>query len=198
MNRVDPGVEKKFLEAQAWYEKGDYGEALKILLELEESEVNLPNVYFYLGLLYNFKFNDIAKTSYYYKKALKSDPAFSPTYYNYASFLQNNSCFDELEIFLKEMEKKLPVAQADIYFEYAVMRETQQRYDEALKYYDLAYQNAINPDFVQRIKDFRSRCFEKRRKSTFLGKIDIGPGVLVVIVAFVLFLSTLIPLFQGN
>lgn len=188
------GIEKKFLEAQSWYEKNDFGEALKLLLELEAEGTKLPNVYFYLALLYHFKFNDTTKADSYYKKTLEIDPDFAPAYYNYASFLQNNNRFDELEKFLEQMQRKLPVAQADVYLEYGLMRESQLRYKEALRYYDLALQNGINPEFVQRIKDSRNRCLEKQRKHTFFGKLEARPLILSLILALA-FLSIVMNMF---
>jgi len=62
-----------FKTANAFYQKGDYDNALKNYNQIEKQNVESADLYYNLGNTY-YKLNKVAPAIYYFEKALKLDP----------------------------------------------------------------------------------------------------------------------------
>ncbi len=99
----DPLSPEEHLNLGVTYEKK--GENENALKEYESASKKLPVAYLYMGNVY-FQKHNYEKAEYYYKKAIKKDPANSDAYNNLAwMYFLNNEKLDEAEkLVLKAIE----------------------------------------------------------------------------------------------
>ena len=95
----------KFLLGQKLLAQKEYSEALKIFLNLKESNHINDEVLFYLGLIY-FELNNFDKSAYYYNKFLEKKPNSIKVLYNIAFLKQSMGEIDAAKVIYNKLIEK--------------------------------------------------------------------------------------------
>ena len=161
-NNINFFLEEKFIEADNLIKDNLLSEAVNTLNDILSEAPDFGKAHNHLGWIYETKIKDYTKAEEHYKLALKFSPEYTAVYYNYSILLSTLRRFDEL---LGILDKALHVSGINlstIYNEYAIMYESQGKYDDAIKYYKLYVQNSYDNKMIETAADSINRC--KRKK----------------------------------
>jgi len=161
-NAVNFLLEEKFIEADSLIKDNLISEATNVLNDILAEAPDFGKAHNHLGWIYETKIKDFARAEEHYRLALKFTPEYSASYYNYAILLSTLRRYDELEKLLNDAVKVQGINLATIYNEFALMKEVQGKYDDAIHYYKLYIQNSFDNKMIETAADSISRC--KRKK----------------------------------
>jgi Tfp pilus assembly protein PilF len=154
-------LEEKFLNADRLINEGKISEAAHKLDELLQEAPDFGKAHNHLGWLHETKFKNYSKAEEHYKYALKFSPDYTAVYYNYSYLLSTLRRFDELEKLLDQAIKIPGINFATIYNEYAIMRELQGNFREAIHYYKLYIRNNFDGKSIESASESIKRCERK-------------------------------------
>ncbi len=154
-------LEEKFQRADRLINDGKISEGAHALQEILEEAPDFGKAHNHMGWLYENKFKDFAKAEEHYRLSLKFTPTYPAIYYNYAYLLSSLRKFDQLERLLDEAVKVPGINYATIYNEYAIMRELQGSYSEAIHYYKLYIKNNFDSKSIDTATESIRRCEKK-------------------------------------
>jgi tetratricopeptide (TPR) repeat protein len=155
-------LEEKFFEADNLIKDNLISEAVNVLNDILAEAPDFGKAHNHLGWIYETKIKDFARAEEHYKLALKFTPDYTASYYNYAILLSTLRRYDELEKLLNAAVKIPGINLATVYNEYAIMKESQGKYDEAINYYKQYVQNSYDNKMIETAADSIARC--KRKK----------------------------------
>jgi tetratricopeptide (TPR) repeat protein len=161
-NSVNFLLEEKFIEADNLIKDNLLSEAVNFLNDILAEAPDFGKAHNHLGWIYETKIKDYTKAEEHYKLALKFSPEYTATYYNYSILLSTLRRYNELLTLLDKAVNIAGINLATIYNEYAIMYESQGKYDEAIKYYKLYVQNSYDNKMIETAADSITRC--KRKK----------------------------------
>jgi tetratricopeptide (TPR) repeat protein len=133
-------------------------EAVELLLMILQRNPHFGKAYNHLGYVYELDYTDYMRAEEYYKKAMKYEPQYSPTYTHYARLLSTCKRFDELKAHLDIALTVRTVSEALIYYEYALMYEMQQNPEAAMNYYIKAAMTTLETDKIAQCQKAIDRC----------------------------------------
>jgi tetratricopeptide (TPR) repeat protein len=136
-------------------------ESVELLFKILESNPQFGKAYNHLGYVYEIDYRDYTRAEEYYKKAMKYEPDYSPSYTHYARLLSSCKRFDELKAHL-DMALTIPtVSNEAIYFEYGLMYEMQQKPEAAMNYYIKAAMTTLETKKITLYQESINRCQTK-------------------------------------
>lgn len=156
-------LEEKFLVADRLINDGKISEAAHTLDEILQEAPDFGKAHNHLGWLHETKFKNYSKAEEHYKYALKFSPEYTAVYYNYAYLLSTLRRFDELEKLLEQAIKIPGINFGTIYNEYAIMKELQGDFDEAIHYYKLYIRNIFENKSIESAAESIKRCERKKQ-----------------------------------
>lgn len=159
-------LEEKFQIADRLINDGKIAEAATMLEEILADAPDFGKAHNHMGWLYETKFKNFKQAEEFYRLALRFAPDYPAAYYNYSYLLSTLRRYDELEQLLNTAIKVSGISFATIYNEYALMREIQGRYDDAIHYFRLYIQNSYDSKVIESAADSIKRC---ERKKELLG-----------------------------
>jgi tetratricopeptide (TPR) repeat protein len=133
-------------------------ESVELLLKILQSNPQFGKAYNHLGYVCEIDYADYTRAEEYYKKAMKYEPQYSPSYTHYARLLSTCKRFDELKAHLDIALTVPTVSDAAIYFEYALMYEMQQNPEAAMNYYIKAAMTTLETDKIAQCQKSIDRC----------------------------------------
>jgi tetratricopeptide (TPR) repeat protein len=159
-------LEEKFQVADRLINDGKIADAATMLEEILADAPDFGKAHNHMGWLYETKFKNFKQAEEFYRMALRFSPDYPAAYYNYAYLLSTLRRYDDLEQLLNTAIKVSGISYATIYNEYALMREIQGRFDEAIHYFRLYIQNSYDSKVIESAADSIKRC---ERKKELLG-----------------------------
>jgi tetratricopeptide (TPR) repeat protein len=163
MNETNYELEEKFLLADRLINENQLKEAAQLLDEILAEAPDFGKAHNHMGWLHETKFKNYAKAEEHYRLALKFSPEYPAAYYNSAYLLSSLRKFDELENLLNQAIKVPGINYATIYNEFALLREMQGKWDDAIYYYKLYIQNSFDGKSIDTAADAIKRCERKKQ-----------------------------------
>src|SRR5690349_13847738 len=142
-------LEEKFQVADRLINDGKIADAATMLEEILADAPDFGKAHNHMGWLYETKFKNFKQAEEFYRMALRFSPDYPAAYYNYAYLLSTLRRYDDLEQLLNTAIKVSGISYATIYNEYALMREIQGRFDEAIHYFRLYIQNSYDSTLIE-------------------------------------------------
>jgi tetratricopeptide (TPR) repeat protein len=133
-------------------------EAVELLLTILQRNPHFGKAYNHLAYVYELDYTDYTRANECYKKAMKYEPQYSPSYTHYARLLSTCKRFDELKAHLDKALTIPTVPAAVIYYEYALMYEMQQNPEAAMNYYIKAAMTTLETDKITQCQKSIDRC----------------------------------------
>ena len=156
-------LEEKFLLADRLIAENKLGEAAKTLEDILAEAPDFGKAHNHLGWLYETKFKNLQRAEDHYKHAVKFSPDYTAAYYNYCYLLSSLRKYDELEALLEKAVAVPGINYATIYNEYGLMREMQNKLDDAIHYYRLHIQNSFDGKGIETAAESIKRCERKKQ-----------------------------------
>lgn len=163
MNETNYELEEKFLQADRLINENQLKEAAQLLDEILAEAPDFGKAHNHMGWLHETKFKNYAKAEEHYRLALKFSPEYPAAYYNSAYLLSALRKFDELENLLNNAIKVPGINYATVYNEFALLREMQAKWDDAIHYYKLYIQNSFDSKSIDTAADAIKRCERKKQ-----------------------------------
>lgn len=136
-------------------------ESVELLLKILQRNPQFGKAYNHLGWVYEIDYRDYTRAEEYYKKAMKYEPDYSPSYTHYARLLSSCKRFDELKLHL-DMALSIPTVSSEaIYFEYGLMYEMQQNPEAAMNHYIKAAMTTLEAKKITLYQESINRCKTK-------------------------------------
>ncbi|MBX7095094.1 MAG: hypothetical protein K1X56_10245 [Flavobacteriales bacterium] len=164
MNSISQ-IEELFLEADRALDEGNMAEGKKLLEEILAEEPSFGKAHNHLGWLYKTKYQDYKTAEKHFRLALKFDPEYAPTYFNYAYMLRDLGRLNELEEILQRAEKIEGTNKSAVYDEFGSLFELRSDYTNAIRYYKKAIALSLNDKVIADLRLHIKRC---RKKQHFL------------------------------
>lgn len=160
-------ADQMFFEADQKIKDGKTTEALAQLVNLIEQYPEYGRAYNHIGFIYETKYRDAKKAVTYYERALQYTPEYPAIYLNYSLALSNMERFDLLEDLLTKALKVEGVTKDRLYNEWGIMRELQQRYEEAIEFFKKAIRYSLSENDIELYKKNIQRCRLKEELEYF-------------------------------
>ncbi|MFN8437826.1 MAG: tetratricopeptide repeat protein [Cytophagales bacterium] len=155
-------LEEMFAEADKLISNGQIAEGAEMLENILAADHTFGKAYNHLGWLNETKFKKYDKAEENYKLCLKYAEFYPAIYYNYGYLLSTLKRFDELEDLLNKALKVDGIDFYTIYHEFAIMRETQGKFDEAIHFFNLCVSFCYNNQTLDGIQENIDRCNKKK------------------------------------
>ncbi len=156
-----------FFDADQKIKDGKTTEALNMLIGLIEKFPEYGRAYNHIGFIYETKYREAKKAEEFYQKALKYSPEYPATYLNYALVLSTMEKFDALEVLLNQGLTIQGVNKDRLYNEFGIMRELQQRYEEAIDFFKKAIKSSLSENDIELYRKNIQRCRVKEELEYF-------------------------------
>ncbi len=166
-NSCTKGIEfdRSYLECETMLAKADTliqqkrtQESVELLLKIVQCNPQFGKAYNHLGYVYEVYYRDYTRAEEYYKKAMKYEPEYSPSYTHYARLLSSCGRFDALKAHLDTAFTIITIPKEVIYNEYAIMYEMQENPEVAMNYYVQAAMTTLNVNKMELYQVSISRC----------------------------------------
>ncbi len=155
-------IDEKFFEADELIKDNKIGQAQELLLEIVNEEPTYAKAHNHLGWIYETKLRDYPKAESHYQLAIKFDPFYTASYYNYAAVLSTQKRWNELEELLNNALKVREINQATIHNEFGIMYEVQGDFEKAIKSYKSAALESLDMKTIELYKSSIERCRTKQ------------------------------------
>ncbi len=160
-------ADQMFFDADQKIKDGKTTEALEELVSLIERFPDYGRAYNHIGFIYETKYRDPKRAAQYYQKALQYTPEYPATYLNYSLVLSTMEKFSELEALLNQGLTVEGVTKDRLYNEFGIMRELQQRYEEAIAFFKKAIKACLSEQDIELYKKNIQRCRTKEELEYF-------------------------------
>ncbi len=134
-------------------------------LILEQSKALYPDfapTYNHFGWIYAYHFSQYEQAKEEYQMALKLDPNYPHTYFNYASLLCNLQEYEKAEEILKAATNKPSVNKSKAFNELGCILEMQGKFDTALDQFRKALLYSFHPEELNENQSAVKRCQMKQ------------------------------------
>jgi Tfp pilus assembly protein PilF len=156
-------LEEKFLQADQMIGENRLAEASKMLEDILEEAPDFGKAHNHLGWLYETKFKNLQRAEEHYRLAIKFSPDYAAAYYNYSYLLSSLRKYDELEKLLERAIGVSGISYATLYNEYGLMREMQEKLDDAIHYFRLHIKNSFDGKSIETAAESIRRCERKKQ-----------------------------------
>ncbi|MFK7783813.1 MAG: hypothetical protein AB8B56_01790 [Crocinitomicaceae bacterium] len=148
--------------AESFIQDGNYPEALYLyyglLFENPNNGVALNGVGWILMNVYN----DYDSAEENFRKALKAEPDYFPTYVNCILLVNHIDELDKLEELLKSASTIENADHSFINAHFGILEEKRHNYEEAIKFYENSLSETMDTDTAHTLNDSIERCELKK------------------------------------
>jgi Tfp pilus assembly protein PilF len=155
-------MDEKFFEADELIKENKIAKAQELLLEILSEEPTYAKAHNHLGWIYETKLRDYPKAESHYQLAIKYDPFYTASYYNYAALLSTQKRWPELEKLLNSALQIKEINQATIHNEFGIMYEVQGEFEKAILSYKTAALQSLDMKSIDLYKSSIERCRTKQ------------------------------------
>jgi Tfp pilus assembly protein PilF len=155
-------MDEKFFEADELIKENKIAKAQELLLEILSEEPTYAKAHNHLGWIYETKLRDYPKAESHYQLAIKYDPFYTASYYNYAALLSTQKRWSELEKLLNSALQIKEINQATIHNEFGIMYEVQGEFEKAILSYKTAALQSLDMKSIDLYKSSIERCRTKQ------------------------------------
>lgn len=159
-------AEEMLSRADLLIKENKISDAMQLLYDIIADYPDFGKAYNHIGWIYETKIADMQKAEEHYKLALKYNPAYTAVYYNYAILLSTLQRYDELKKLLETAMKVPGINRGTIHNEFAIMYETQGKYEEAISSYKEYVRSLYDSTLIEKAAESLKRC---QRKKEILG-----------------------------
>ncbi len=173
LNQINLECESSLLQVNNFIQAGQIQAGFELVVKILQYNPQFGKAYNYLGWIYETQYQNYIYAEEYYKQAMKYEPDYAPTYYNYGYLLLSSGRFDELKAYLDRALNIPNICKDKIYNYYALMFEMQQNLEPAMNYYFNAAMTALDTNILTYYQEGIKRC---KIKLELKNSLDVAPN----------------------